>query len=291
MNSNSNNVTATQIGSVTRVTIGAPAPQAASQQAAPYETNRVASGVTRLTMGGEGAPGELVQSGVTRHNTYHDRNTSTVAATLQRVNGQDTVELIPGVAGSRTNVKTAINDGLIIPTGNGQYLDRGMGTNAATTTAAPEAPAEAAPVAPVDYGLGVFDPSEDEDWNAAIEPLPQHSYDSASSSITAAILSGSNNLERAAQQLAESAAISPGLAEQYVTEGYLMHEAIVTREAAAQGVADKEAFYSWLRSNKSNALHSAIQSLTVTRNVQPFRNLAIEFGRYNSQQATMMRAR
>lgn len=292
MNSNINNsnMTATQVGSVTRVSVGATAPQL-SQSAPIYENNRVASGVTRFAMGVEGITSELVQSGVTRHNTYHDRNTSTVAATFQRVNGQDTVELVPGVPGSRTNVKTAINDGLIIPTGNGQYLDRGQGNNSNAAPAAPQAPTEAEPAAPVDYGLGVFDASEDEDWNAAIEPLPQHSYDSASSSITAAILSGSNNLERAANQLAESAAISPELAQQYVKEGYLMHEALVAREAAAQGVVDKQAFYSWMRNSKSNALHSAIQSLTVTRNVQPFRNLAIEFGRYSSQQAQAMRAR
>ena len=288
MNSNnSNNMTATQIGSVTRVTVGGAATHTAAPSSIslpPQETNRVGSGALRFAVGG----GEVIQSGVTRHSTFHDRNISTVAATLQRINGHDTVELIPGMAGSRTHVKTAINDGLIIPMGNGQYQDRSASNSAPTAQAA--APAAAAPeAAPVDPGQGVFSPAEDEDWNAAIEPLPQHSFDSAAASITAAILSGSNNLDRAATQLAESAGIEPALAAQYVQEGYEMHERIVAREAAALGVTDKAGFYAWMQEHKVRGLQNAVQSLSAARNVQPFRVLALEYARYSSEQASKMR--
>lgn len=275
-------MTTSQVGSVTRVTIGGAT--AAAPTTAPQESTRIASGVTRINMGSDGMAGEVIQSGVTKYNSFTDRNTSTVAATLQRVNGQDTVELVPGMAGSRTNVKTAINDGLIIPLGNGQYQDRGHGNNAPTAQAAPEAD-------PVDPGQGVFDPAEDEAWNAAIEPLPQHSFDSAAASVTNAILSGAGNLERAAMQLAESAAITPALAAQYVQEGYEMHERIVAREAAALGVTDKAGFYSWMQEHKNRALHNAVQSLTAARNVQPFRTLALEYTRYTSEQAAKIRPR
>jgi hypothetical protein len=233
----------------------------------------------------------VVQGGVTRHNTFHDRNTSTVAATLQRVNGHDTVELIPGMSGSRTHVRTAINDGLIIPIGNGQYQDRGASVNSPAPAASQAAPVAAPQGDPVDPGVGVFSPSEDEDWNAAIEPLPQHSFDSAAASITAAILSGANNLDRAATQLAESAGIEPGLAAQYVQEGYEMHERIVAREAAALGVTDKEGFYAWMQEHKVRPLQNAVQCLSAARDVQPFRTLALEYTRYTSEQAAKMRPR
>lgn len=279
-NSNSNNMTATQIGSVTRVTVGGAATHTAAPSSIslpPQETNRVGSGALRFAVGG----GEVIQSGVTRHSTFHDRNTSTVAATLQRVNGHDTVELIPGMSGSRTHVKTAINDGLIIPIGNGQYQDRGAANSHNSGEAqAAQAPAPEAEVQ-ADPGVGVFSPSEDEDWNAAIEPLPQHSYDSAAASITAAILSGANNLDRAAAQLAESAGIEPALAAQYVQEGHSMYERHVAREAASLGVTDKEGFYSWMQESKSRQLQNAIQSLSMSRNIQPFKILALEYA--NSQ--------
>lgn len=285
---NTANMNVTTNGSVTRMTIAATAQASAAQtlQAAPYEANRVASGVTRFQMGSSVSDGNLDQTGVTKHNTFHDQKSDNVMGTFQRVNGQDTVELVPGVPGSRTTIKTALQDGLIVPMGNGQYQNATTGQNkpAQGQQHQPQGSSKDNPEAPVaDLGAGVFNPGEDEDWNAAIEPLPQHSFDAAAASVTVAILSGVNNLDRAAHQLAESAAISPELAKQYVQEGYEMHERIVAKEAAAMGVTDKNGFYSWMQETKNKALQNAIQSLSTARNVQPFRTLALEYGRFTSE--------
>ena len=55
------------------------------------------------------------------------------------------------------------------------------------------------------------------------------------------------------------------------------------------GVTDKPAFYAWLRESKQRPLQAAMQALTASRDVQPFRTLAVEYGRFTSTQATKMR--
>lgn len=121
---------------------------------------------------------------------------------------QTTVELVPGVAGSRTFIRQALADGLIEPVGQGQYRDKGAAPGAAegSPEGQPEADLEESPIDP---GNGVFDPQEDADWNAAIEPLPQSAYDATAASVTVAVLSGADNLDRAAANLAEQAAFLP----------------------------------------------------------------------------------
>jgi hypothetical protein len=268
------NITVIQNGNVTRVQHGAPSADTASPVAAPYEPNRVGNGAYRLDM----HSGELSQSGVTKYAVGQDRDISSVAATLQIVNGQQTVELIPGNPASRTNIKQAIADGLIEPVGPGLWRDKGQ------VAAAPDKASEGPKGGledqqQVDPGAGVFDPEDDQAWNVDIEPLPQHAYDSAMASATVAILSGSDNLEAATTKLAEQAAIPVELAAEYTEHGYAMYERVVAKEVAKAGVeADqKEAFYSWVREHKGKALQHAIQSLTMGRNVQPFVQLAHEF--------------
>lgn len=282
----------TQNGGMTRVTMGEQPASAKFLQAAPFEANHVAAGVTKFAIGVPGSPSELVQTGVTKHNTFFDQQANNVMGTLLRVNGGDTVELIPGVPGSRTHIRQALKDGLIVPMGNGEYQNAPTQQQqlAAAPKAATQGQSQGVPPVAGDPGAGVFNPVDDENWNAAIEPLPQSSFDSASASVTAAILSG-GNFDRAAMQLAESAGIAPTLAAEYVQAGYDMHERIVAKEAASLGVSDKAGFYGWMQEHKGRALQNAIQSLATARNVQPFRILALEYTRYSSEQATKMRPR
>lgn len=283
-------------GSMTRMTIGSvEQPQSLTAPVA-YEPNRVSTGVTKLTIGSSGSSNSIEQSGVTRHNTFHDRNTSSVMGTMQRVNGTDTVELQPGNSASRTNIKQALKDGLVTPIGNGLYANASEGrgyqptqqqqsqqatTGSATgdTTEQPQA----------DPGLGVFIPEEDAAWQDWIDPLPQHSFDAASAGVTAAVLAGDDGFAKSAAMLAESAGIEVAEALNYVEEGYALHERHVAREAAAMGVTDKQGFYGWLREAKPQQLHRAIQSLSAARDVQPFRVLALEYTRYSSAQAAKLR--
>ena len=290
-NNSASNVVTEQNGGMTRVSFGQP-PASEAPSAAPYEANRVSTGPIRLNM----HTWEVSQGGAARYSTGQDRSNTSVAATLQRVNGADTVELIPGVAGTRTHIRQAVQDGLIEPVGNGQYRDRGNSqapapgsTNESTSTPASQEPDEQSSLPPVDAGFGVFDAEETADWDAAIEPLPQHAYDAASASVVTSILTGSDSLDKAALNLAEQAGMDTGLAAQFVNEGYAMYERIVATETAAMGVTDKPAFYAWLRDSKQKPLQAAMQSLTAQRDVQPFRTLAIEYGRYTSEQARNMR--
>lgn len=265
---NTAGMTVTQQGSITRMAIGQPE---AAPAAVPYEANKVSQGTARLNMG----HGEVTQAGVTRYQAGQDRPTGSVMATRQNVNGHDTIELEPGNPASRTHLKAALAAGLVEPVGSGEYRDKG--TPEGTTGPAADAPADGLEDAPADPGKGVFSPEEDKDWAADIEPLPQHAYDAAVASVTVALLSGASSPEKAAQNLAEQAAIPMELAMQYVDAGYAMHERIVAREVASLGVTDKESFYTWARESKSKALQNAIQQLTLARNVTPFRHLALEF--------------
>lgn len=272
-----------QNGGVTRIAHGAPA---SAEAPAPQESSRVYTGATRITSGQEG----VIQSGVSSYTVGQDASKTSVMGTLQLVNGKETVELHPGVPGSRTFIKQALADGLIQAVGNGQYVDKGQASG--TPEGASKDFLEALPeAAPVDPGKGVFNAQEDEDWNAAIEPLSQHAYDATAASVTVAILSGANNLDKAAANLAEQAAISPELAKQFVAEGTAMYTRIVNKEVAKAGVDDKEGFYEWLRQSKGRALQSAIQSLTQGRDVSQFRTLAAEYARHNTPEAKALKSR
>ena len=284
-------MTVTTNAGLTRMTIGAvEQPQSLTAPVA-YEPNRVSTGVTKLTIGSSGND-SIEQSGVTRHNTFHDRNTSSVMGTMQRVNGVDTVELQPGNSASRTNIKQALKDGLVTPIGNGLYANASEGRSyqpqqqpAATTDG------NATEQLQADPGAGVFIPEEDAQWQDWIDPLPQHSFDAASAGVTAAVLAGDDGFAKSAAMLAESAGIEVAEALNYVEEGYALHERHVAREAAAMGVTDKQGFYGWLREAKPQALHRAIQALSAARDVTPFRVLALEYTRFTSEQATRLRPR
>jgi len=278
---------------MTRMTIGAVEQPQSLTAPVGYEPNRVSSGVTKLTIGSAGSSNSIEQSGVTRHNTFHDRNTSSVMGTMQRVNGVDTVELQPGNSASRTNIKQALKDGLVTPIGNGLYANASEGRGYQPTQQPQQQPAantgDTTEQLQADPGFGVFIPEEDAQFQAWIDPLPQHSYDAASAGVTAAVLAGDDGFAKSAGMLAESAGIEVAEALNYVEEGYALHERHVAREAAAMGVTDKQGYYQWLRESKPHQLHRAIQALSAARDVSPFRLLALEYTRHTSAQAAKLR--
>ena len=275
------NLTINQNGGVTRVSHGAPSTDTHSPLQNPSESSRVSLGTVRHTLGET----PTVHSAA-RYTVGSDIPTGSVMATLQTVNGRQTVELVPGVPGSRTHIRQAITDGLVEPLGNGEYKDKGDAADA------PKDALEAAPEdAPVDHGKGVFNIQDDEDWAAAIEPLEQSAYDATAASVTVAVLSGSDNLDRATANLVQQSGMSPELAANFVETGYSMYENIVATAVSAACIQNKGEFYSWLKSNKGRDLQHAIQSLTQSRDVSKFRTLAAEFSRHNSSQAQALKSR
>ena len=273
---NVQNATIEQNGGVTRLTIASVPPAHPELGAVPYMANRVGEGALRFDMG----TGGVTQGGVTKHTVGQDRSTTSVAATLQRVNGADTVELIPGVSGSRTHIRQALADGLIEAVGPGLWRDKGVTTQEAprqsiSPVAAPPGNPEDEP--PRDMGAGVFSPEEDEHWATAIEPISQSGYDAAAASVMVAILSGAPNLDTAAKNLAQQEGMPLELASEYVTKGQAMYSRLVQREAASVGVENSSEFFTWLRQERGRGLQEAIQSLTIRRDITKFRNLALEF--------------
>jgi len=274
-NSNSNSIETILPGGIQRLTIGSVA--APVGPTAPYEATKVRGGVTRYQFGAEAA---ATTSGTTKHLAGQDQPTGSVMATLQRHANGDSVELIPGIPGSRTAIKTALADGLIEAVGNGHYRDRVTGAPVGSD-GAPKVTPEAPKDAPIDPGLGVFDATEDALWAEDIKDLDQSAYDSAAALVTIAVMRGEDNLDKAAMRLSESAGIEPALAAEYVSEGYAMYERVVSNEITAAGVTDKAAFYGWLQQSRGRALEQAVQSLTAYRDVGPFRTLAAEWNRHN----------
>ena len=271
----SNSTTTTLPGGAIRVSMGAP--RALNPAPAPvHQSTRVGGGVTSIRFGGESS--SVTQHAVTHYRSGQDVQTNSVMATLQRDHNGESVELIPGVRGTRTHLAAALRDGLIVPVGNGHYRDAGP-AGPSEPTAATASPSGDPAETPQDPGAGVFDPGEDAAWAADIAPLPSYAYNAALASVSVAVMSGADNLDRAASQLAGNAAIDPALAANYVQQGHAMYERVVARAAAEAGVQNKEAFYTWMRQHKGNALRQAVGELVHTRNVSVFRTLAAEYNR------------
>ncbi len=210
---------------------------------------RVCGKVVRYQAGSDSAPSEVEQTRHS-HNTSFGTNGGSVTATLNSTFGRPSVELVPGDPSTRTSVETALREGLIRRNPWGQFED--VLTDDGKQTSLPADPTEKEAL--VDRSEGAFDPSDDQDWAADIEPLPQHSYDGAVASAVAVVAHGMGSFEDTAKALAASAAISPELAREFVEQGYAMHErtvglpgfseTLISRKMAPnpRGAHEKESF-------------------------------------------------
>ena len=266
-------------GGVTRVTTQSTSGAPADGPPAAWEATKVHGGALRITAGGDTESA----GGLVRHSASPGGTPGgSVIATRARMNGQDTVELEPGLTGSRTLMSQAIKAGLVVEVSPGSYVDARdyRAAPAAGPSGAPAAPSPVpAEVPEVDPGAGVFDHEEDGDWAHDIAPLSQASYDAAQASTTRAVLDG-GTFETAAHMLAVSENIDPTLAAEYVQEGYAMYERAAARAIAPVGIteATKGEFYQWARGRRDR-LHEAAQRLTSGRDASGFKALAQEFVR------------
>lgn len=267
-------------GGVVRISHGQAAAEAAPQ--VPREATRVYSGTTRFSFGDDEAQ---ATSGVTRfaHSTAGTTGGS-VAATLDRAGHRSTVELVPGVPSSRTDVAVALREGLLVRNAAGDLVDPQDAQQRADGLVPPAQVQDQ----PVDRGAGVFDAGEDADWAADIEPLPQNSYDAAVASVVAVAAHGVGSLEDTAKALAANAGIDPELAGEYVQEGVAMYERAVARALAPMGLeGDRlQEAYEYMRA-RPGELQDAIQKLVHARDPSGFKNLAKDFRVANPGDLTM----
>lgn len=252
----------------TRVQFGFPQAANAPAPSVP-ESTRVCGGTVRFTNGDAEATST---GGPARHQVSFDGVAGgSVVATMQRHGQHQTVELVPGQPGSRTQLSVALREGVIRQTQPGIYED---------VSGRPEGIVEALNAPAAEPGQAAeedhFDVEDKQDWGRAIEPLPQSSYDAAVASAGLAVATG-GGLSRAAHDLASSAGIEVAQAREYVEAGVAIHERTVARAVGLEGPR-KEAFYAHCREHPG-PLQDAIQRLVHRRDVSGFVALSKAFNR------------
>ncbi len=251
-------------GGVIRVSTG-PSRADSSPVSVPPPT-RVVNGSLRFNADGTAES----FGGVARHVVSFDGVPGgSVMATRQRVNGQDTVELQPGIPGTRTVISQALRDNLIREIAPGVFEDA-TAAGDIQHTAQPQAQGpEQQPEVPA-----YIDTEDEALWAEDIAPLPQHSYDAASASAIAAILQG-ESFEGTTRRLAESAQLTPELAADFVNEGYAKGRRMVDRALAPLGLSGDrlEQFYEAAR-ERPQELQEAMQRVWYANDASGFQAMA-----------------
>lgn len=225
-------------------------------------------GSTRYSMGDTEAE---KQAGVVKHvEAVTGTAGSTIMSTVRHDSRGTSVELVPGVAASRTLIQSALRDGVVREVSQGVYVDvlpPGHRPADLTQVQASNDPQQ---------GERLFDLEDEADWLADIEPLPQHAYDNTAARIVDGIAFGSFDVDSIATKLAVDAGIEPSLAAEYVNEGAALYQRTVDAALARQGLEGDElqACYAWMRDTKGPTLKNALQQLYLAADLGPLKKLA-----------------
>lgn len=243
----------------------------------PQALTRVHEGAIRFTAGQQesGATG-----GVTRHVvSFAGTPGGSIAATLQTINGLQTVEMEPGNPASRTVVQAVAREGLIRRNAAGQWEDAPRGIPNEATQSAPVQGEEVPDMRAED--AAIFDAQSEGEWNALIEPLPQFAYDRAVASTIGQLVAG-GDLTNVVHGLAEASCIEPDQARALLEAGYSHYGKQVHKALAPLGIEGERmnAFIESLEKDQ-NRYHDAIQRLVYMRDLSGFRSAAVEFNRHN----------
>jgi hypothetical protein len=241
---------------------------------AQWQPTKVHSGTFRVTADGQ----EAEHAGFARHvESFDGTRGGSVLATMQNSGAAGkTVELVPGIPGTRVQLAQALREGVLRETHPGVYEDV-----AGAPQALEQATQQQAQDSPQDPGADYFDQDDTEGWAAAIHDLPQPAYDAAVASVTLAAVTG-RGLEDAAKSLASNARLSPELARDFVETGYAVYERAVAAAVEPLGLTGerKAQFYEWAR-NQPAQLQEAVQLLTHQRDLSGFVKLAGQFRHAN----------
>ncbi len=230
---------------------------------------RVNTGAIRVTVG-HGAQ----DIGVSRHVVGRDDSTpASVAQSFRRMGPQASVQLIPGDESSRTDVQSAARMGLIRQDEHGRWID------VAAPAQGQQAPQPETKQEPAqDPGADYFAAEDDATWAQMIDPLPQQAYDSSVSRAMGLIAYGTGDLQSVAHALARDGGIEPSRALELVEDGIELHRRAVVKALAKDGMDESRVgeFFSSLKA-RPDALHAALQRLTMGRDVGGFVELARAF--------------
>lgn len=248
---------------------------AASASAAPVEggpSTRVHTGAMRFTNG----DAEATTSDLARHvQTYDGVPGGSILATLQRMGPAMTVEMEPGNPSSRTDVRIALREGLLMRNAAGHLEEVAGAKLGRPGNAASGASSQGSEAAPADPGAAAFDAQADERWAAEIAPMPQHAYDSAQARAVAFVANGSGTLDSMANALARDAAMEPARARQTIENGIRLHQQAAEKALAPLGLTGDrlQAFYADAR-QRGGILQDAIQKLAMQRDPSGLVNMA-----------------
>ena len=233
---------------------------------------------------------EPVQHGTaTRQHAFDRMGTEggSVMSTRQRVNGQDTVELSPGMPGSRTHIGQAVRDGLIREVAAGVYEDVRTADGAQRTLAMNAAERQQAQPAP---SSSAYSADEHALWGEALAGVPEAAVDAAVAGMARAIAEGSS-LEGVAQRLAQNTGMRPDEAAQRIEQAAQVQEMALERAMAQAGLEGEqlEAFYDAARANPGR-LTDALMHLVHGGDSRRFVGWGREFAGDTSRRAASDRA-
>jgi len=234
---------------------------------------RVYTGTIRQDIGG-GIPGSQ-DLGLTRHAMTTDGvQGGSVLGTLRKEGPRQSVELIPGVPASRTDVQTAVREGLLRVNTAGHLED--AGNQQQLVQRSQEVPQQESTLG--DPGGEAFTPRADAEYAAVIDPIPQGAYDSAVARMTGHLTHGTGSVDEMARSLSRDTGMEPAQARNVILKGFDHYRQAVARVVAPHGIAAEhlDAFFVECRS-RPGLLQHAVQQLTHRRDPSMFVQLAREF--------------
>jgi hypothetical protein len=171
-------------------------------------------------------------------------------------------------------VDVAVKEGLLRRGAGGQLEDTAAGAQAGL----PEAPPQEAPTEQSPEDAAVFDAEEDATWQQDVDPLPQHSFDGAVSSVIGLLVNGRGTAAQTAKALASSAGIEVADAEALIDAGFGHHAQMVNRALEPMGIkgADLDSYRAFISKTPGKYQH-ACQQLVHLRDVSVFREMAKEY--------------
>lgn len=226
-------------------------------------STRVHTGAVRYTAGDT----EAVQQGFARYqHSSGGTEGGSVMQTLQRVNGHMTVELVPGVSGTRTHVALAVKEGIVRQTGSGTYEDVKSPTGQQVTLASVEGSQQQ----PSAQSSEVFTPADDALWGQALAGVPGHAVDSAVAGIANAVANGTD-MDSVVRRLVQNTGMNPAEAAQRIEQAAQVQEAALERAMAQAGLQGEQlqAFYDAARANPAR-LTDALMHLVHGRDASRF---------------------
>lgn len=229
-------------GFVTPEDLAANAQPVAAESAVP--STRVHTGAVTYNASQDNAQ---QSGGVVRHTISHDGvEGGSVISTRQRINGRDTVELIPGKPWSRVQIAMAEQQGVLRQTAPGIWQDvtDASGQQASPADMQAEQQQEPAP------SPEVFTPAESEAWGAALAGVRQGAVDVAVAGMAKAIATG-GSMDAVAARLVQDTGMSNEQAAQRLNDAVTVQEAALERAMVQAGLHGEQlqAFYDTARSH------------------------------------------